>query len=188
MSEPLQSISCDVCRDLAPLVQDQAASADSAALVHTHLQTCPDCRALFSDLVGEAGEGTPEQSVPDDGKVLRNIRTRINLRLLLLAGLGLFVGAGMSGMGVANGAFLSIAFPLVCGLTWWLDAELGRKMPFLAALLWFAYTLHTYWPYIGANGPTVITIRSLWATVDPFIRCWLGILASKLLKYASKGE
>ena len=39
------AISCAVCRDLAPLVADGVASADSAALVRAHLAACPSCAA-----------------------------------------------------------------------------------------------------------------------------------------------
>ena len=37
-------VSCDVIRDLLPLYTDQAASADTVALVEEHLASCPACR------------------------------------------------------------------------------------------------------------------------------------------------
>ena len=37
-------VSCDVIQDLLPLYTDQAASADTVALVEEHLASCPACR------------------------------------------------------------------------------------------------------------------------------------------------
>ena len=39
----MYEISCEMCRDLIPLVEDGVASADSRAAVEHHLQTCPVC-------------------------------------------------------------------------------------------------------------------------------------------------
>ena len=43
----MNKISCDMCIDLMPLVQDGVASEDSRNAVLQHLQECPDCRALY---------------------------------------------------------------------------------------------------------------------------------------------
>ena len=48
----MNTISCDICMDLIPLVRDGVASADSAAAVEEHLKTCPACRKAF-------GKGIP---------------------------------------------------------------------------------------------------------------------------------
>ena len=40
-------VSCDVIRDLLPLYTDQAASADTVALVEEHLASCPACLSLI---------------------------------------------------------------------------------------------------------------------------------------------
>ena len=40
-------MSCDVIRDLLPLYTDQAASADTVALVEEHLASCPACQGNF---------------------------------------------------------------------------------------------------------------------------------------------
>ena len=44
------SIPCAVCRDLAPLVADGVASAESEALVCAHLEVCPACAAEWPEL------------------------------------------------------------------------------------------------------------------------------------------
>lgn len=43
----MNEISCEICMDLMPLVQDGVASPDSIAAVQAHIQTCPLCAALF---------------------------------------------------------------------------------------------------------------------------------------------
>lgn len=40
-------ISCEVCRDLMPLVRDGVASADSEALVRAHTERCGGCRTML---------------------------------------------------------------------------------------------------------------------------------------------
>lgn len=52
-------ITCDVCRDLLPLVKDGVASADSENAVSHHIENCPECKALFSET---AYVSTPEPS------------------------------------------------------------------------------------------------------------------------------
>lgn len=40
-------ITCDICRDLLPLVKDGVASADSEEAVRKHISGCGDCALLF---------------------------------------------------------------------------------------------------------------------------------------------
>lgn len=42
-----KKITCDVCRDLLPLVKDGVASADSDAAVRQHISGCNECEMLF---------------------------------------------------------------------------------------------------------------------------------------------
>ena len=60
-------ISCEVCRDLMPLVRDGVASADSEALVRAHTERCGGCRTMLES------ETPPEHSMPDDARVLRRL-------------------------------------------------------------------------------------------------------------------
>lgn len=39
-------ISCEVCRDLLPLVKDNVASSESVEAVNRHIVNCPDCKQL----------------------------------------------------------------------------------------------------------------------------------------------
>lgn len=78
-----REISCDVCKDLIPLVRDEIASEDSAALVREHVAHCPACRA-------ELGEAPPP--VPSDGAALQKARRAMSLRGWAFAALGVALG------------------------------------------------------------------------------------------------
>ena len=150
-------ITCDMCMDLAPLVRDGVASADSEAAVRSHLEHCPACRAAL------AGELPP----PSDSrrawhKLLRHVR----LMALLLLLFGLCFGLSLSGSGelfynvwlmpllgaVGYGLFRWKALwgvPLLVTLTYFVMNPLGlvwggEILPFSAQLIWsFYYSLFT---------------------------------------------
>ena len=58
----INEITCDVCRDLLPLVKDGVASADSEAAVIRHTQSCAECAKLFDGKIIPAPEpsGSPK--------------------------------------------------------------------------------------------------------------------------------
>lgn len=192
MSEPVKiTIPCDACRDLAPLVQDGAASAGSAALVHEHLAACAECRALFPDLAGE-GERLPAPPPPDDGKILRVMRDRLNGLLLAFMAGGVLLGNLVMFSGQFSAFFLLI-FPAVTGVAYWIDSKLWRLTPLLACVMAFVPDYLRLWQAArGSLRPLralVHTVRQewgLWALL--VILCLLGALAARLFKYAVKGE
>ncbi|MGI5852404.1 MAG: zf-HC2 domain-containing protein, partial [Caldicoprobacterales bacterium] len=62
--------SCQVCRDLIPLVKDNVASEESRKLVLEHIRQCGACKDEY-----ENGYGTlPEM---DDERVLQKIKRRL---------------------------------------------------------------------------------------------------------------
>ena len=68
----VSDISCDVCRDLIPLVADGVASEDSEALVHAHVTHCPACQAYLDS--GGIQLPAPE---PDAARVLGRIQRKL---------------------------------------------------------------------------------------------------------------
>ncbi len=192
MSEPVKiTIPCEVCRDLAPLVQDGAASAGSAALVREHLQTCAGCRALFPDLAG-AGETLPAPPPPDDGRVLRALRERINGLLLAFMAGGTLLG-NLVMFSPNFSVFFLLIFPAVTGVACWLDSRLWRLTPLLACVMAF---VPDYLRLLGEAQGTLRPVRAfvhavrngwlLWAVL--IVLCLLGALAARLFQYAVKGE
>ena len=49
---------CEIVQDLLPLYVDGACSESSAAMVKEHLESCPECKALYEKLCSDTGEGT----------------------------------------------------------------------------------------------------------------------------------
>lgn len=116
-------ISCAVCRDLMPLVQDGVASPESEALVQAHMAVCPACRALWR---GTDGPTTPEPPAPDDGKILQRLRRRYSMHLLLLAFAGIAAGIALGYTGRSNWVILFL--PLVWGVLTYRDTGMGRPL------------------------------------------------------------
>ena len=120
---PVPAVSCEVCRDLLPLVCDGVASADSEAIVKAHTAGCEACRALLTS--GLAG-GCAEPCAPDDARVLQSLRRKLVLRSTLFALAGA-VGGALVMRVTGNSAYVLWWLPLVGMLSyfglrrrWWL--------------------------------------------------------------------
>ena len=79
----MTEISCEVCMDLIPLVQDGAASPDSCRLVEEHTAVCPRCLGLLKEVPPVPASPPP---------VLKQVRRRLRAQLLTALFLGLFFG------------------------------------------------------------------------------------------------
>ena len=80
-------ITCDICMDLMPLVQDNVASADSIAIVKQHLETCSECRAMF--------EG--QMPAPSDGnQIIKKTQRKIHTFLSMVLMFGVFFGLSLT--------------------------------------------------------------------------------------------
>ena len=116
-------ISCAVCRDLMPLVQDGVASPESEALVQAHMAVCPACRALRQ---GADAPAVPELPAPDDGKILQKLRRRYSTHLLLLAFVGIAAGVALGYTGSANWVILFL--PCVWAVLTCRDTGMGKPL------------------------------------------------------------
>ena len=116
-------IPCAVCHDLMPLVRDGVASPESEALVQAHMAVCPACRALWQ---GADDPATPEQSTPNDGKILQRLRRRYSMHLLLLAFVGIAAGIALGYTGRSNWVILFL--PLVWGVLTYRDTGMGKPL------------------------------------------------------------
>lgn len=115
----VSDISCDVCRDLIPLVADGVASADSEALVRGHVAHCPACQAYLDS----GGIQLPPSPEPDAARVLGRIQRRLLAQSALMAVAGFAVC-----LALANGPFLA----------WGLPALGALGYAFLRRSVWFA--------------------------------------------------
>lgn len=192
MSEPKQAheapvtLSCAICRDLLPLVQDGVASPESEAAVRAHLQCCPACKALWP----EAGEKAAPAPLPDDEQVVRRLRARVNGWLVLFIAAGLLLGLACSRSNLASGVLFVLVFPLVSGLTYWWGGRVWRALPPLAAVLWMVFNLVGTRRYFvpETNGTVTWLFSALAGAAIVAVLCLVGALAAVLLKYAFGGK
>lgn len=192
MSEPKKipgppvTLSCEICRDLLPLVQDGVASPESEAAVRAHLQHCEACRALWP----EAGENPAPAPLPDDEKVVRKLRDRVNGWLLTFIACGLIWGMASSRLQFLNGLLFVLIFPFVSGFTYWMGGRVWRAIPPLAAVLWAVYQLiDTRKFYVpDAYGSFAWLTAACMGAVVVALLCLIGTLAAALLKYAFGGK
>lgn len=83
-------ITCDICRDLLPLVKDGVASADSEAAVRQHTEECVECARLF-----DAGS-VPAVPEPEPPKALIRVKRRLMAIYSVLMMLGIYFGLSLT--------------------------------------------------------------------------------------------
>lgn len=185
------SIPCAVCRDLAPLVADGVASAESEALVCAHLEVCPACAAEWPELCAE-GE-RPDQAdvpetvpLPDDIRVLRRLHRKLNRRSALLLTAGALGGALLTYSNRFN--LIILFFPLVCGVFSWQRDPAWRVLPVLTFLCTAGMALVLdAWQHSYTNIWAAVC-GGLWMGVISAALCLIGALAGRLFAYAFKKE
>ena len=94
----MSKLTCDMCMDLIPLVQDGVASEDSAAAEQEHIASCPRCRALYN-------ERPPAETI--DPKVNAKIKARLQSFFAVLVLMGVFFGVSLQ---TQEGAFYPLLF------------------------------------------------------------------------------
>ena len=185
------SIPCAVCRDLAPLVADGVASAESEALVRAHLEVCPACAAEWPELCAE-GERPDHADVPetvplpDDIRVLRRLHRKLNRRSALLLTAGALGGALLTYLNRFN--LIILFFPLVCGVFSWQRNPAWRVLPALTFLCTAGMALVLdAWQHSYTNIWAAVR-GGLWMGVISAALCLIGALAGRLFAYAFKKE
>ena len=78
----MTELTCDICRDLIPLVVDGVASEESEAAVKEHVAVCAECRDMYQNEL-ERGIASLREKTADE-KVLRRVRIRLAWQGMLL--------------------------------------------------------------------------------------------------------
>lgn len=121
----MSNISCDICMDLIPLVQDSVASEGSLLAVKQHIASCPQCRALYD-------ERPPADA--DHPRLNAKVKTKLHGFFAFLVLLGIFFGISLL---VQEGIlYLELFLPLlgVCSYVVFRWKALW-KMPLLLGVL-----------------------------------------------------
>ena len=98
----MNKISCDMCMDLMPLVQDGVASADSIAAVEQHIENCPACKALFEGQI----------PIPSDShRLIKKIQKQLHIFWGMVLMFGVFFGLSLT---ASNELFLNcLIMPII---------------------------------------------------------------------------
>ena len=83
----MNKITCDMCIDLMPLVQDGVASEDSVKAVTEHVASCLDCSALFEGQI-------PEPS--NENNVLKKMQKKIYTFMSMVLMYGVLFGLSLT--------------------------------------------------------------------------------------------
>lgn len=93
----METVKCEVIKDLLPLYVDDVVSKESRELVEEHLDGCTECKAYYESLKG-ADATVVKNDAADDKKTIQKIRKTINkkraITICLTAVLLITVGVG----------------------------------------------------------------------------------------------
>lgn len=170
----MNKITCDMCMDLIPLVQDGVASRDSEEAVLEHIKECPSCSECYNGL-----EQKPEIN---DIRIVSKIRKRISITALIMIGLSVLFGIGLTASKdmfyniIIMPVIGAVGFVILKNKSYWVSGFV-----FLIALMWnfimFAVT-ETEDAFLSA-----MTFAFIYTGL-----CALGTLVAFLLYFAFKKE
>lgn len=101
----MDRLTCDIVRDLMPLVLDDIASADSKKGVEEHIQNCETCRAYYEGMSIQISRAMEPASDKGFKQFVRGVKRRDKIKKILVACLAvLLVGIiGIFGFAEING-------------------------------------------------------------------------------------
>lgn len=170
----MNEISCDVCMDLMPLVEDGVASEDSRKAVEAHVAQCEICRAQYK------GEVPP---VPDAGRAFAQFRQKLRLIGLFLMMLGIFVGLSFT---AGENLFYNLLIMPVIGALGY--GVFRKKALYEVPILLFV----THFVLNGINWARNMEILDLYSlffwTLIYAVLALVGALIAALFHYAFKKE
>jgi len=86
----VNKITCDMCKDLIPLVKDGIASKDSYLAVEEHVANCENCRKLYDGIASEASINI------DLERELGKLKRKLQIFSVVLMMFGVFFGLSLT--------------------------------------------------------------------------------------------
>ncbi len=177
----MNKISCDVCLDLVPLVQDNVASEDSRILVMEHLKICPSCNSIFNDI--DLKE--PEM---DNNRVVSKIKKQLYLASIITIVLGAMIGIGLTD---SMGVFYNVLIiPTIGAIGYFVLSKKSYYVPLTLFVLVYLVEFIRYTfegSFYHTTFSSAIIAPGLWALIYAGL-CSLGIIIGFLLKIAFRKE
>ena len=177
----MNKISCDICLDLIPLVEDGIASEDSSVAVLNHIKECESCSEFYD------GEGYEEPKM-NDKKIISKIKKQVYSAAIVTIVLGAILGIALTD---GIGMFYNILImPTIGALGYFAFSNKSYYLPltifgFVYIWLLIKFTIEgifSYTPFISA-----ILNPAYWALIYSGL-CFLGIIIGFLLKIAFRKE
>jgi len=170
----MNEISCDMCMDLMPLVNDGVASDDSKSAVEQHISKCEHCRSFRENTE------TPQTNADKAfSKLLKKTRT-FSLLLLMF---GIFFGLGLTAG--EDMFYNSIIMPLI-GVVGYMVFK--WKAVYIVPLLLFAADVLMFIPQLIAGAGWVDFYSLIIWTAIYCALVVLGVIISWLLHFAFRRE
>ena len=170
----MNEITCQVCMDLIPLVQDGVASEDSVAAVQQHIAHCESCRALYGGTVPPAADSTA---------IFRKLQHKVQLLCTLLMMFAIFFGLGLT---AGSGVFYNCLIMPVIGALGYLIFQ-WRAFYNVPVLLLIIHAV-TNGMNLFRGVEHLDPLSLLWWTVIYCIFAAIGILIAGLLHFALRTE
>lgn len=101
---------CSIVQDLLPLYVENMVSADTAAFIRAHIETCPDCAAALAAMQGDKeAEAAETRRRENDAQVIAAMRKKVARRVFrsvaaVAAAAAIVCGAVLAYVGVGRPA------------------------------------------------------------------------------------
>lgn len=182
----MNTIDCEVIRDLLPLYIDRACSLRTAEVVEEHLKNCPECKAVLKEMAAPM----PAENPPafGDKEVFRSVRRSIfGIIIAAAVMLSCFVinvgGAWMGGPASAGQLAVTILYCIFWGVFTVASRNFGPlvRVSFVISLLTFLSAFNSLvWVLLGGGG-FITAFLSVFASVPfyglRFFLQWEGLYA-----------
>lgn len=167
-------ISCDICRDLIPLVRDGVASGDSEEAARAHANGCVECARLLDGIAAPPPSESP--------KALLRVKRRLTVLYTVLMMLGVFFGLCITAS--EDMFFNCLIMPIagVCGylVFRWKALFAMPVILFVSSLMVSAVGL-----FRGVEGLDIVTLLMFSLIYSLFSLS--GIVIAMLLRFAFRG-
>ncbi len=168
----MNSISCDVCLDLMPLVKDGIASQDSINLVKEHIENCEECKNYYIQ--------QPEFNV-NDKKIIKSIKKSVYIFSIIILVAGCLLGSAITN-GI-NVFYNFLIMPSLGALSYIILKKKSFFVPLIIFVVSFSWlTLEEFIKY------KIFSPSGIIYSVFYLILSFLGIIIAMLLKFAFRKE
>lgn len=177
----MNKISCDICLDLIPLVQDGIASEDSNIAVLNHIKECEICSEFYD------GQGYEEAKM-NDKEVISKIKKQVYSTGIVFIVLGAILGISLTdGIGMF---YNIIIMPTIGILGYFVFAKKSYYVPltiFTFVYIWLLIKFAMEGMFSYTSFISAMLNPAYWALIYSGL-CFLGIIIGYLLKIAFRRE